>query len=393
MARRRAAARGDRDRAASSSRRACRSTPSTRRGRGSTRACSAAGARARRRARPRARGRLGAGRRRCASPFVVRARRAPARPRRRAGRGRARPPASARAARSASACSPPPTALRREVNGDIVTYVVTRNINYTNVCYFRCGFCAFSKGKLAANLRGPAYLVPHDEIARRSREAWDRGATEVCLQGGIHPAFTGAYYLDVVRAVKEAAPEMHVHAFSRARGLAGRGHARARARRVPRAPARRGPRLAARARRRRSSTTRCARVICPDKVTTAQWLEVHEAAHARRPALERDDHVRPRRGAAALGAPPAARARAAARDGRVHRVRAAPVRAHGGADRAARARRARGPTFGEMLLVHAVARLALHPWFTNVQALVGEAGAGGRARGAPRRASTTSAGR
>src|SRR5205814_10424125 len=94
--------------------------------------------------------------------------------------------------------------LRREVCGDTVSYVVTRNIQYTNVCYFRCGFCAFSKGKLAENLRGPAYLVPRDEIARRVVEAWERGATEVCLQGGIHPAFTGGFYLDVGRGVHEA---------------------------------------------------------------------------------------------------------------------------------------------------------------------------------------------
>src|SRR5205085_12150719 len=85
--------------------------------------------------------------------------------------------------------------LRRRICGDTVSYVVTRNINYTNVCYFRCGFCAFSKGKLAANLRGAPYLVPMDEIVRRCVEAWERGATEVCLQGGIHPAFTGDFYV------------------------------------------------------------------------------------------------------------------------------------------------------------------------------------------------------
>src|SRR5262249_23180009 len=104
--------------------------------------------------------------------------------------------------------------LRREVNGDVATYVVTRNIQYTNVCYFRCGFCAFSKGKLAVNLRGPAYLLPLEETVRRVEEAWERGATEVCLQGGIPPGFDGEYYLGVVRAIKEAVPEIHVHAFS-----------------------------------------------------------------------------------------------------------------------------------------------------------------------------------
>ena len=85
------------------------------------------------------------------------------------------------------------------MNGDEVSYVVTRNVNYTNVCYFRCGFCAFSKGKLAENLRGPAYVVPTEEIVRRAHEAWERGAVEICLQGGIHPGFDGDYYVEVVR--------------------------------------------------------------------------------------------------------------------------------------------------------------------------------------------------
>ena len=93
--------------------------------------------------------------------------------------------------------------LRREVCGDEVSYVVTRNVNYTNVCYFRCGFCAFSKGKLAANLRGKPYVVPLAEIVRRAEEAWERGAVEICLQGGIHPAFTGESYLEICAAVKE----------------------------------------------------------------------------------------------------------------------------------------------------------------------------------------------
>src|SRR5262245_1477591 len=104
--------------------------------------------------------------------------------------------------------------LRREVSGDTVSYVVTRNVNYTNVCYFRCGFCAFSKGKLAENLRGPAYVVPTEEIVRRAHEAWERGAVEICLQGGIHPGFDGDYYVEVCDAIKRELPDLHVHAFS-----------------------------------------------------------------------------------------------------------------------------------------------------------------------------------
>ena len=136
-------------------------------------------------------------------------------------------------------------ALRREVNGDVVTYVVTRNIQYTNVCYFRCGFCAFSKGKLAANLRGEPYLVPHEEIVRRAVEAWERGATEVCLQGGIHPAFDGDYYASVVRAIKDAVPELHVHAFSALEVWQGAATLGVPLATYLDAAARRGPRLAA----------------------------------------------------------------------------------------------------------------------------------------------------
>src|SRR5262249_49750619 len=104
--------------------------------------------------------------------------------------------------------------LRREVSGDVISYVVTRNINYTNICYFKCQFCAFSKGKMSENLRGRPYDLALDEVAHRVREAWSRGATEVCMQGGIHPSYTGAKYLDICAAVKEAAPGIHIHAFS-----------------------------------------------------------------------------------------------------------------------------------------------------------------------------------
>ena len=104
--------------------------------------------------------------------------------------------------------------LRHESVGDTVTYVINRNINYTNICLYHCGFCAFSKGRGSHDLRGPAYNLELDEVARRTVEAAAAGATEVCLQGGIHPSFTGETYLDIVRAVKQAVPRMHVHAFS-----------------------------------------------------------------------------------------------------------------------------------------------------------------------------------
>ncbi|TMJ94587.1 MAG: 7,8-didemethyl-8-hydroxy-5-deazariboflavin synthase subunit CofG, partial [Alphaproteobacteria bacterium] len=104
--------------------------------------------------------------------------------------------------------------LRQASNGETVSYVVTRNINYTNICYFKCGFCAFSKGKMSENLRGRPYELSLAEVARRAREAWERGASEVCMQGGIHPRYSGATYIEICQAVKGAAPGIHVHAFS-----------------------------------------------------------------------------------------------------------------------------------------------------------------------------------
>ncbi len=256
--------------------------------------------------------------------------------------------------------------LRREVCGDEVSYVVTRNIQYTNVCYFRCGFCAFSKGRLAANLRGAPYLVPLEEIVRRSREAWERGGTEVCLQGGIHPAFTGDYYASVVEAIRAELPELHIHAFS--------------ALEVWQGAATLGLELEPYLERLRDLglgslpgtaaeilDDEVRAVICPDKVTTEQWLAVHDAAH--RVGLRSNvtimfGHVEtPRHWARHL-----LRAREQQRESGGFTEFVPLPFVHMEAPMWLRGQARSGPTFGETLLLHAVARLALHPEITNIQA-------------------------
>jgi FO synthase len=256
-------------------------------------------------------------------------------------------------------------ALRAAVSGDRVAYVVNRNINYTNVCYFRCQFCAFSKGKLSANLRGRPYDLALEEIQRRCGEAWERGATEVCLQGGIHPDYTGATYLSICRAIKAVTPGMHIHAFSPLEVTQG---AQTLGLSVPAfltelkaAGLGTLPGTAA-----EILDDDIRRIICPDKINTRQWLDVVEAAHAvglRTTATIMYGHV----------------------EGLEHwarhllRLRALQVRTGGLTEFVPlpfvpmetpiylHGRARSGPTFREAILMHAVARLALHPHVTNIQ--------------------------
>ena len=256
--------------------------------------------------------------------------------------------------------------LRRERNGDTVSYVVNRNINYTNVCYFKCRFCAFSKGRLSANLRGMPYDLDLDEIARRTREAWARGATEVCLQGGIHPDYTGDTYLSICRAVKDAAPGIHVHAFSplevwqgaRTLGIGLADYLE----RLREAGLGSLPGTAA-----EILDDEVRAVICPDKITTGEWLEVMETAHG-----------------AGLGS--TATIMFGHVDGYRHwarhllRVRELAARTGGFTELVPlafvhmespmylRGRARRGPTLREAVLMHAVARLVLDPLVVNIQA-------------------------
>ena len=255
--------------------------------------------------------------------------------------------------------------LRERRNGDEVTYVVTRNINYTNVCYFKCGFCAFSKGKLSENLRGRPYDLAPEEIARRSEEAWTRGATEVCMQGGIHPEYTGETYLDICRTVKEAAPGIHVHAFSPLEVWQGAttlgldldtylAHLKA-------AGLGSLPGTAA-----EILDDEVRAVLCPDKIRTGQWLEVMEAAHRtglRSTATIMFGHVDDTRSWARHLL--RVRALQARTGGFTEFVPLAFV--HMEAPLYLKGRARRGPTYREAVLMHAVARLVLDPHITNIQ--------------------------
>ena len=263
--------------------------------------------------------------------------------------------------------------LRRRANGDRVSYVVNRNINYTNVCSYACSFCAFSKGKRHEDLRGTPYDLALDEVARRAVEAWRRGATEVCMQGGIHPAYTGDTYLTLLRTVKAAVPGLHVHAFSplevwhgaQTLGLSVTHFLE----RLQAAGLGSLPGTAA-----EILDDAVREIICPDKVSTRQWLEVIEAAH--RIGLPTTStimfgHVeRPAAWAAHL----LHLRDLQARTGGLTEFVPLPFVAME-APMFVRGRARRGPTWRETVLMHAVGRLVLHPLVPNIQASWAKLGA------------------
>jgi len=266
--------------------------------------------------------------------------------------------------------------LRHEAVGDAITWVHNRNINYTNVCTFKCKFCGFSKGPLSLNLRGTPYLLTLDDIAQRAAEAWEMGATEVTLQGGIHPNFDGDYYIDVTRAVKNAVPEMHVHGFTAlevtegAKRLGEDLHTYLR--RLQEAGLASLPGTAA-----EILDDEVRAILCPDKITTDEWLDCHAAAHE----IGLKSNVTIMFGSIEH---PESWARHMLRTRALQKVTggftefvglpfvhmASPIYLQ----RAAR----RGPTFRENLLMHAVARIAYRGLIDNIQlswVKIGEAGA------------------
>lgn len=255
--------------------------------------------------------------------------------------------------------------LRRAVSGDVVRYVVNRNINYTNICYFRCRFCAFSKGRTHEDLRGAPYDLALEEVTRRAIEAWNRGATEVCLQGGIHPDYTGDTYAAICRAIKSAVPNMHIHAFSPLEVTQGAATLDLSVETFLASLKEAGlgtlPGTAA-----EILDDEVRAIICPDKINTAQWLGVQRAAHGlglRTTSTIMYGHVE-----TSLSW---ARHLLALRDLQMETggfTEFVPLPfVHMEAPMYRQGRSRRGPTFREAVIMHSVARLALHTAIPNIQ--------------------------
>jgi FO synthase len=255
--------------------------------------------------------------------------------------------------------------LRVEVKGSAVTYIPNCNLNYTNICSYKCQFCAFSKGKANEELRGKAYNLPLSEIQSKAFEAWDRGAIEVCLQGGIHPSYTGQTYLDICKGIKAVRPEIHIHAFSpleiwqgaKTLGMPLREYlAELKAMGLGSLPGTAAEILDDEVRQ----------VLCPDKLTVAQWVEVIRTAHGvglKSTSTVMYGHIeQPVHWARHL---------LLLRDlqeetgGFTEFVPLPFVHMEAPLYRRGKARR--GPTFREAVMLHAVARLVLHPLIDNIQ--------------------------
>jgi FO synthase len=256
--------------------------------------------------------------------------------------------------------------MRQRAVGESVSFVVNRNINYTNQCTYKCGFCAFSKGPRSLNLREDPYLLTVPQVVERSIDAWNRGATEVCLQGGIHPEFSGAFYVTVLEAIKEAVPDMHVHGFTPLEVWQGAETLGIPVREFLEMLRDAGlgtlPGTAA-----EILDDRVREFLCPDKIRTAQWAEVMLTAHdlgLRSTATMMFGHVDD----------------ADAWANHFETIRVIQERTggftefvplpfvHMGAPIYVRGAARPGPTWDEVVLVHAVARIAFDGLIDNIQA-------------------------
>ena len=169
--------------------------------------------------------------------------------------------------------------LTRSVHGNKVTFVKNRNINYTNQCYYKCGFCGFSKGPQSLDLKEKPYTLTPDEVLQRTIEAHQTGASEVCLQGGIHPSYTGDFYIDLVKRIKQELPEMHIHGFTPLEIWQGANtvnkSVEAYLAELKEAGLGTLPGTAA-----EILDDRIRKYLCDDKITSSQWGYVMEVAHS-----------------------------------------------------------------------------------------------------------------
>ncbi|MBV1915120.1 MAG: 5-amino-6-(D-ribitylamino)uracil--L-tyrosine 4-hydroxyphenyl transferase CofH [Pseudomonadales bacterium] len=271
--------------------------------------------------------------------------------------------------------------LRKQINGDEVSYVINRNINYTNICYFSCGFCAFAKGRVRENLRDKPYKLGLDEIATRVVEAQDKGATEVCMQGGIHPEYTGETYLDILKAVKQAAPGLHIHAFSPLEVWQGASTLGLSVQQflaeLKKAGLNSMPGTAA-----EILDERVRAKLSPDKIDTSQWCEVISSAH--QAGIDTTSTIMfghidgPEHWARHLVTIRSLQKKAIQGGlGKITEFVPLPY-VHMESPLFRRGMARKGPTYRETLLMHAVARLGLHPHISNIQVSwpkLGQAGA------------------
>lgn len=256
--------------------------------------------------------------------------------------------------------------LRERACGDQVTYVINRNINYTNQCYFRCGFCGFSRGPKSLKMRDDPYILNVHEVVHRSIEAWDRGATEVCLVGGIHPSFTGDFYASIIEAVKARLPQMHIHGFTPLEVWQGAHTLGVSVRdfliRLRDAGLGTLPGTAA-----EILDDRVRKHLCPDKIRTAEWAEVAITAHELglpTTSTIMFGHIdNPRSWANHFEV----LRQIQRRTGGITEFVPLPF-VHMGAPIYLQGKARPGPTWDECVLVHAVARIAFDGLIPNIQA-------------------------
>jgi len=255
--------------------------------------------------------------------------------------------------------------LRMDSAGDAVTYVINRNINYTNSCTYHCKFCAFTKGRKYDGFRDRPYLLSINEIVNRAIEAWQLSATEVCLQGGIHPSYTGHTYLDICAAIHKKIPGMHIHAFSPLEVFHGATSLNLSIseflQQLKTAGLKSLPGTAA-----EILDEEIRKQLCPDKISTQQWLGVISTAHKqglKTTATIMFGHIEH----------PRHWARHILHIRHLQQITGgftefvplpfvhmeAPLYVQQGARK--------GPTFNEAVLMHAVSRIVLFPLITNIQ--------------------------